>query len=90
MVIFRKFVLFVLVLLLVNPFTFAQVNYDADESTGGLDVSRPDDNLLETQKIFTRISNEVYSLRNKPPVNTLNAPADGRVVSGNLIRNKII
>ena len=80
----KRIFLFVFVILLINPFTYAAVNtYGYGGGTGALDVSRPDENQPGS-RIFFRIGDQGY-VKNKLPVVTLNYPSNLWVVSGNLV-----
>lgn len=80
----KRVFLFILVVLLINPFIYANVTpYGFGGGTGDLEVSRPDDKE-PAQTVFFRFGNQPY-IKNRGPVTTLNYPTDGKVVSGNLV-----
>ncbi|MEK6936483.1 MAG: hypothetical protein AABW58_00250 [Nanoarchaeota archaeon] len=80
----KRVFLFVLLILLVNPFAYSAVaNYGYGGGSGGLDVSRPDENQPGS-RIFFRLGDQAY-IKNKGPIAIPNFPSNSWVVSGNLV-----
>ncbi len=79
----KRIFLFILIVLLINPFTYGAVTSYGYGGSGDLGESRPDDKELST-RVFFRLGNQGY-IKNKAPELTPNYPTDGKVVSGNLV-----